>query len=63
MKHLKEKMNEFWKDESGQGLLEYILLVTIVVAAVIFLRPRVKTWLDSSAGKVDSGLGGIDTNL
>lgn len=59
----KEKMKEFWSDESGQGIMEYIMLVVLVIGAAMVLRSKAKDWLGTTSGKVDSGLGGFDGNL
>jgi pilus assembly protein Flp/PilA len=37
-------MGRFWKDESGQGLVEYALIIAIIaiaiIIAMIFMRDR-----------------------
>jgi Flp pilus assembly pilin Flp len=63
MTYLKNKLNEFWQDESGQGTMEYIMLIVLVVGAALLLRGRATTWLGTTSQKVDDGLGNINTNL
>ena len=56
MKKLKAKFNEILKDESGQGMTEYILLVVVVVAIAIIFKSKIKSAID---GKMDQLSGSI----
>lgn len=56
---LKKTVNRFWTDESGQGMVEYILIIGLVVLFIIvalvafkdevigFIE-KVKTWISGS---------------
>jgi pilus assembly protein Flp/PilA len=39
-------MGRFWKDESGQGLVEYALIIAVIaiaiIVAMIFLRDQLR---------------------
>lgn len=43
MKHLKN----LWKDESAQGMTEYILLLVVIVAIVVIFKDKIKSALGS----------------
>ncbi|PWU13682.1 MAG: hypothetical protein C5B49_14410 [Bdellovibrio sp.] len=43
MKHLKAFAQQLWKDESGQGMAEYVLLIVVIIAvAAVFKDPIIK---------------------
>ena len=49
-------MTNFVKDESGQGLAEYALILALIAVVVI-------ATLRSLGGKINTELGLVDTNL
>ncbi len=53
----KLQLKKFWKDESAQGMTEYILLVVVVVTLAYIFRNKIKTAI---AGKMDDVSGGIN---
>ena len=55
-------MKQFFKkikqNESGQGIIEYILLLVVVVAIVMLFKDRIQTTI---SGKVDQVGGKIES--
>ena len=53
MKRLWEKCRRFFSDESGQGTMEYILIVGLIVifliVALYFFRDQLKAFIDKVA--------------
>jgi pilus assembly protein Flp/PilA len=56
---MKELLSRLWKDESGQGLVEYVLIIALVAIGLIVIMvifrnsigdifSRIKSTLDSS---------------
>ena len=58
MKKIKSIALKLWKDESGQGTAEYVLiLVGIVAVATLFgkqINTKLKTAIDNVGGKITS---------
>ena len=50
---MSEKWNAFWSDDSGQGLVEYVLIVALVAigltAVLILFRNRIGGALNTAA--------------
>ncbi len=58
-KKVKAHFSKKMKDQSGQGMLEYILLVVVIVGLVFFLKAplteqvtKVKDQLSNSVGQI-----------
>lgn len=52
----KLQLNRFWKDESAQGMTEYILLVVVVVTLAYLFRNKIKTAVATKMDDVSSGI-------
>ena len=64
MKNLKNKLfkNRFAKlvkNQRGQGMLEYILLVVVIVGLVLFLKEPLKTRVEEINNKLGSSIDGV----
>ncbi len=59
--NLKNRLQSFWKDESGQGTAEYVMLIMIVVAIVFIFKDKIKGAIDKkmqdAAGQIDGFSG------
>lgn len=57
MKDIKKTLKDFLKDESAQGMVEYILILAAVIGLVIVAKKKFGEQLEAATGKVDDGLG------
>lgn len=62
LKKLKTNFSEKVKDQSGQGMLEYILLLVVIVGLVLFLKEPLKTQVEGIQGKLKESVGSIIGN-
>jgi Flp pilus assembly pilin Flp len=54
-------LNKFWKDESAQGMTEYILLVVVVIGLVIMFKGRIKSAMEGKMAEVEKGMSDVTT--
>ena len=51
-----ELLSKLWKDESGQGLVEYALIIALIavaaIAAITLLGGRIATMFNNVAGQL-----------
>lgn len=59
MKQVKTTMKNLWKDESGQGATEYILLLVVVVALALMFRTRITEALSNKLSELSDAIGGF----
>lgn len=57
MKTFTNLMKKLWKDESGQGATEYILLLVIVVAIALLFRNKIQEIVSSKISEVGGAIG------
>lgn len=50
MKKLKSTVLSLWRDESGQGTAEYVLILVAVVGLAIVFKDKLKTMLGEKIG-------------
>jgi Flp pilus assembly pilin Flp len=62
MRNIKNFLNKFAKDESGQGTAEYVLLLAIVIALVAMFRNKIRTAFESQTNAVSSGISDFSGN-
>ncbi len=58
-KKLKTNFSEKMKDESGQGMLEYILLVVVIVGLVLALKGPLTDQVNGIKDKLSGSIGSI----
>lgn len=61
MNKIKNFATKLWKDESGQGTAEYILLIAIVVGLIMVFRERITGLVKGKIDQISDGFGQINT--
>lgn len=51
--NFKNLVKKLWKDESAQGMTEYILLVVGLVAVLFIFRDKFREVMDGAIGKME----------
>lgn len=62
MKKITSLAKKLWKDESGQGATEYILLLVVVVALALMFRNKITETLSEKLNELGSAIGGFTVN-
>ena len=57
MKILIQRFRQFQTDESGQGLVEYVMLIALVIAAAAACFPGLSSALTSAFSEIGTKLG------
>ncbi|MFN7727834.1 MAG: Flp family type IVb pilin [Bdellovibrio sp.] len=56
-------MNKFlktlWKDESGQGMAEYVLLIVVVLAVAAIFKDKIKGMVTTKMSSVSDSFTGF----
>lgn len=52
MKNVKSFFKRLWKEESGQGATEYILLLVVVVAVAMLFRDQIQEAVNDRLGQL-----------
>jgi Flp pilus assembly pilin Flp len=60
MGKLKKFASELWADESGQGMLEYVLLVVAIVFVLAIFKKRIGEWFGNTATAIDGKVSEIN---
>jgi pilus assembly protein Flp/PilA len=58
MKKMRNFFNKLWKDEAGQGMVEYGLILALVAVAVVVVLGAIGTQMDVKFTEVLTKLGG-----
>lgn len=56
MNTINKEIKKLWKDESGQGMTEYILILVIVIAIAALFREQIVDAISSKVGDLSSQL-------
>ncbi len=58
MQKMTKAFKRFWKEESGQGLAEYGLILALVAVLCIGALKLLQGWVDKSLAGIGEKLGG-----
>ena len=59
MKKITQLLTTLWKDESGQGATEYILLLVVVVAVVLAFKQRILKAVETQMGVLEGNMNQV----
>jgi len=59
---MKAMLKNLWKDESGQGATEYILLLVVVVALALMFRGKITETLTAKLDDLGRAIGEFSPN-
>lgn len=59
MNKIVTKFKEILKDESGQGMSEYILLVVVIVAIAVIFKDRIKSAVQNKVNNLGEQIEGF----
>lgn len=57
------KLQEFWKDESGIGVVEIILILVVLIMLVVIFRTQITAIVNNAFAQINSGAGKINSNI
>ena len=60
MKSLKKKSKRLFRNEKGQGMVEYILLLVIVVALVSIFKDNIKQTVTDKITSLKEMIGAVE---
>ena len=55
-------LKKFWKDESGQGMVEYALIIALIAIALVGVLVAVKGGIAGKLEEVEDALNGTSTS-
>lgn len=55
-----KKLLKAANNEKGQGMVEYVLIVGLVVGIIVLVGPKLRTYLDNKMGQITSNADKID---
>lgn len=59
MKSFKSFSKKLFKNQSGQGATEYILLLVVVVALVLMFKKEIQSTLEGKIGQLKESISGF----
>ncbi len=59
IKRVNSQLKQLWNDESGQGMLEYVLLAVAIVIVLVQFKSKLGSWFQTTSGAIDSNVGNI----
>lgn len=59
MKTFKRELKSFWRDESGLGTVEIILIMVVLIGLVVIFKKQLNDLVKKIFGKINSDSGSI----
>ena len=59
MKVIKKAKNKFFKNEKGQGMVEYILLLVVIIGLVVAFKPKLQKMFGDASAKAEGGVNEV----
>lgn len=58
-KILNRKKKNHLNNEKGQGMVEYILLLVVIIGIVFMFKGKIKGWFESASNSAEGGVNQI----
>ena len=58
---MKNRWKQFWKDESGIGVVEIILILVVLIMLVVIFREQITAIVTNAFQQINSGASKINT--
>lgn len=59
MKKLNQFVKTLWKDESGQGMAEYVLLIVVILSVAFLFKKQIVGMVSSKLDNVSTEMSGF----
>ena len=60
---MSREIQEFWKEESGIGVVEIILILVILIMLVVIFRTQISAIVNNAFTNINSGASTINSNI
>ena len=56
-------MKEFWDNEDGNGVVEIVLILVILIALIVIFKDKISTFISNAFSQIDDGAGTINDEI
>lgn len=60
---MRRKMKNFWKDESGIGVVELILILVILIMIIVIFRTQITSIITSAFEQINEKAGTVNSAI
>lgn len=60
---MSREIQEFWREESGIGVVEIILILVVLIMLVVIFRTQISAIVNNAFANINSGANTINSNL
>lgn len=60
---MKDEIMKFWKEESGIGVVEIILILVVLIMLVVIFRTQITSIVNNAFSQINSSAGTINSNI
>lgn len=60
---MRKRWMKFWKDESGVGVIEIILILVILIMLIVIFREQITAIVSKAFAQINSGATSINSKM
>lgn len=60
---MKNRWKQFWKDESGIGVVEIILILVILIMLIVIFREQITSIVSTAFSQINSSASSINSSI